>query len=173
MKLSFWLPSALTLSGLKPQRRRCLSSVLLHGGKKWLTSKVTSKCWMSVATNVPRFVSHYLDELPQVTFMNLDVCRKVEQLHTEVSAMKSVLQLQAETSKRSSLCHSGRGCQQRLWLSSGDWECCIKRKATSVATFNCGRGYLSCYLGASHPDSSEWICFVRRSQQLTTEVAGA
>lgn len=51
---------------------------------------------------VPRFVSHYLDELPPVTFTNMDVCgllRKLEQLHTEVSAMKHALHLQTETSE--------------------------------------------------------------------------
>ncbi|XP_057695242.1 zinc finger protein 184-like [Corythoichthys intestinalis] len=59
--------------------------------------KVLNEC----GDNVPRFVSHYLDELPPVTFANLDVCtilRKVEQLHAEVSALKSVLHLQVEAS---------------------------------------------------------------------------
>lgn len=60
--------------------------------------KVLNEC----GDNVPRFVSHYLDELPPVTFTNMDVCglfRKIEQLHTEVSAMKHALHRQTETSE--------------------------------------------------------------------------
>ena len=60
--------------------------------------KVLNEC----GDNVPRFVSHYLDELPPVTFTNMDVCglfRKIEQLHNEVSAMKHALHRQTETSE--------------------------------------------------------------------------
>lgn len=55
--------------------------------------KVLNEC----RNNVPRFVSHYLDELPPVTFTNMDV--KIEQLHIEVSAMKHALHRQTEMSE--------------------------------------------------------------------------
>ncbi len=54
--------------------------------------KVMNEC----GENVPRFVSHYLDELPPVTFSNMDVScllGKIEQLSSEVCAMKRVMQL--------------------------------------------------------------------------------
>lgn len=80
-------------------------NVLHKGVQKDVNSiKTCLKVLKECRDNVPRFVSH-LDELSPVTFTNLDVCsllRKVEQLHTEVSAMKSALQLQAEISE--SLC---------------------------------------------------------------------
>lgn len=68
--------------------------------------KVLNEC----GENVPRFVSHYLDELPPVTFSNMDVCgllRKIEQLHCDVSAMKHALHRQTEISE----------C---LWVSTAD-----------------------------------------------------
>ncbi len=49
--------------------------------------------------NIPRFVSHFLDELPPVTFNNVDVssllCR-MERLHSEVNALRHALKLQAD-----------------------------------------------------------------------------
>lgn len=60
--------------------------------------KVMNEC----GDTVPRFVSHYLDELPPVTFTSMDVCgllRKLEHLHAEVSTMRHTLNLQAEASE--------------------------------------------------------------------------
>ncbi|MEQ2308736.1 hypothetical protein AMECASPLE_031279 [Ameca splendens] len=57
---------------------------------------------MNAGDNVPRFVSHYLDELPPVTFTSMDVCgllSKMEQLHVAVSAMKQLVQCQAKVSE--------------------------------------------------------------------------
>lgn len=60
--------------------------------------KVLNEC----AENIPRFVSHYLEELPPVTFSNMDVScllGKVEQLASEVCALKRVMQLQVNVSE--------------------------------------------------------------------------
>ncbi|KAI9544828.1 hypothetical protein NQZ68_042202 [Dissostichus eleginoides] len=49
--------------------------------------------------NIPCFVSHHLDELPPVTFNNLDVSNllsKMERLHSEVCALRHVVEVQAE-----------------------------------------------------------------------------
>ncbi|XP_024152270.1 uncharacterized protein LOC112161417, partial [Oryzias melastigma] len=49
--------------------------------------------------NTPHFVSHYLEDLPPVTFTSLDVCallRRMERLYADVSAMKGALQLQVD-----------------------------------------------------------------------------
>ena len=48
--------------------------------------------------DIPRFVSHYLDDLPPVSFSNLDVScvlKRMEQLHSEVCALTRITQLQA------------------------------------------------------------------------------
>lgn len=60
--------------------------------------KVLNEC----GDNIPKFVSYYLDELPPVTFSNMDVCgllRKVEQLHADVSVLKHAMLRQSETSE--------------------------------------------------------------------------
>lgn len=60
--------------------------------------KVLNEC----GEDITRFVSHYLDELPPVTFTNMDVCgllRKMEHLHAEIIAMKQAAHLQAEASE--------------------------------------------------------------------------
>lgn len=46
--------------------------------------------------DIPRFVSHYLDELPPVSFDSIDVSsllRRMEQLSVELCSMKHALQL--------------------------------------------------------------------------------
>lgn len=58
-----------------------------------LCLKVLNEC----GSNIPRFVSYYLDELPPVTFSSLDVScllRRMEQLCAEVGALKHITQLQ-------------------------------------------------------------------------------
>lgn len=50
--------------------------------------------------NVPRFVSHHLDELPPVTFNSLDVScllGKIEQLGADITTMKQAVSLQTNT----------------------------------------------------------------------------
>lgn len=50
-----------------------------------------------VGENIPHFVSHYLDELPPVTFSTLDVScllGRIEHLSTEISAMKQAMSVQ-------------------------------------------------------------------------------
>ncbi|XP_050985703.1 uncharacterized protein LOC127177458 [Labeo rohita] len=50
--------------------------------------------------NVPRFVSHHLDELPPVTFNSLDVScllGKIEQLSVDFTTMKQAVSLQTNT----------------------------------------------------------------------------
>lgn len=60
--------------------------------------KVMNEC----GEKIPRFVSHYLNELPPVTFTNMDVSSllgRMEQLYAEVCSMKHAMQLQADVSK--------------------------------------------------------------------------
>ncbi len=60
--------------------------------------KVLNEC----GENVPRFVSHYLDELPPITFTNLDVSSllvKLERLKADVCSMKRAMQLQVNISE--------------------------------------------------------------------------
>ena len=57
--------------------------------------KVLNEC----GENIPRFVSHYLDDLPPVTFNNVDVSNllsKMERLHSEVAALRHAVKLQAD-----------------------------------------------------------------------------
>lgn len=57
--------------------------------------KVLNEC----GENVPRFVSHYLEDLPPVTFSSMDVCgllKKMEQLQADIGAMRSALQVQVD-----------------------------------------------------------------------------
>ncbi len=62
---------------------------------KLINIKVLNEC----GENIPRFVSHFLDELPPVTFNNVDVssllCR-MERLHSEVNALRHAVKLQAD-----------------------------------------------------------------------------
>ncbi|KAK9961749.1 hypothetical protein ABG768_007149 [Culter alburnus] len=55
--------------------------------------KVLNEC----GENIPRFVSHYLDELPPVGFGNMDasaLLSRVEQLSREVSNLREALESQ-------------------------------------------------------------------------------
>ncbi|CAM4574518.1 unnamed protein product [Leuciscus chuanchicus] len=59
------------------------------------TKQLLNEC----GANIPRFVSHYLDELPPVTFNNMDVSNllcKMERLHSEMCALRHAVKLQAE-----------------------------------------------------------------------------
>ena len=56
--------------------------------------KVLNEC----GENIPRFVSHYLDELPLVGFGNMDasaLLSRVEQLNREVSCLRGAMEAQA------------------------------------------------------------------------------
>ncbi|XP_069547329.1 uncharacterized protein [Brachyistius frenatus] len=60
--------------------------------------KVMDEC----GDNTPRFVSHYLDELPPVTSANADVWSllgRMKQLYAEVCSMRHVMRLQADVSE--------------------------------------------------------------------------
>ena len=98
---SEWIEtSKKTLFELCPSTQRNIS----HKGAQKDVNNIKSclKVLNECGDNVPRFVSHYLDELPPVTFTNMDVCgllRKVGQLHTEVSSVKHALHLQTEISE--------------------------------------------------------------------------
>ncbi len=57
--------------------------------------KILNEC----GEKIPRFVSHYLDELPPVSFNNLDISNllsKMERLHSEVCALRCTVKLQAD-----------------------------------------------------------------------------
>ncbi|KAF3843905.1 hypothetical protein F7725_015953 [Dissostichus mawsoni] len=96
---SEWIEtSKKTLFELCPEtKQRC---VAFKGNQKDANNiksclKVLNEC----GENIPRFVSHYLDELPPVTFNNLDVSNllsKMERLHSEVCALRHVVEVQAE-----------------------------------------------------------------------------
>ena len=60
--------------------------------------KVLNEC----RENIPRFVSHYLDEMPPVGFGNMDtsaLLSRVEQLSQEVSSLRRALGTQAEVTE--------------------------------------------------------------------------
>ncbi|ROL51267.1 hypothetical protein DPX16_1509 [Anabarilius grahami] len=60
--------------------------------------KVLNEC----GENIPRFVSHYLDELPPVGFGNIDasaLLSRVEQLSREVSSLREALEAQASVNE--------------------------------------------------------------------------
>ena len=96
---SEWIEtSKKTLFELCPEtKQRC---VAFKGNQKDANNiksclKVLNEC----GENIPRFVSHYLDELPPVTFNNLDVSNllsKMERLHSEVCALRHVVEVQAD-----------------------------------------------------------------------------
>lgn len=57
--------------------------------------KVLNEC----GENIHGLVSHYLDELPPVTFNNVDVSNllcQMERLHSEISALRHAVNLQAD-----------------------------------------------------------------------------
>lgn len=75
-----------------------------HKGEKKDINNIKSclKVMNECGENTPRCVSYYLDELPPVTFTNMDVSSllgRMEQLCSEVCPMKHAMQLQADVSK--------------------------------------------------------------------------
>ena len=76
---------------------------------------------------IPRFVSHYLDELPLVTFSNLDVSSllgKMERLHSEISTLRQAVKLLADVgenlpSMTGTIGHRANAVKRRLETSSG------------------------------------------------------
>ncbi|KAI9534214.1 hypothetical protein NQZ68_014510 [Dissostichus eleginoides] len=84
---SEWIEtSKKTLFELCPEtKQRC---VTFKGNQKDANNiKSCLKKLNECGENIPRFVSHYLDELPPVTFNNLDVSNllsKMERLHSEL-----------------------------------------------------------------------------------------
>lgn len=84
---------------LCPTTQRCVS----HKGSQKDVNNIKSclKVLNECGDNIPRFVSHYLDDLPPVTFSSLDISSllgKLERMQTEVCAMKQAMQLQADVS---------------------------------------------------------------------------
>lgn len=70
-----------------------------HNGPQKDSKNVRSclKLLNEAGENVPRFVSHHLDELPPVTFSSLDVScllGKIEQLSADINTMKQAVSLQ-------------------------------------------------------------------------------
>lgn len=89
--------------------------------------KVLNEC----GEHLPHFVSHYLEDLPPVTFTSMDVCSllgKIEQLHADIGALRCALQLQGEVCsdlrvittdvnrRVSNLECAGDGTQKSEWL---------------------------------------------------------
>lgn len=77
------------------QRNICHKGVNKDANNVKACLKVLNEC----GDQIPRFVSHYLDELPAVSFTSLDVCtllRKMESLHAEISTLKRAVHLQTE-----------------------------------------------------------------------------
>ena len=83
---------------LCPNTKQC--NVTFKGNHKDVNNiksclKVLNEC----GENVPRFVSHYLDELPPVTFNNMDVSNllcKMKRLHSEICTLRHTVKLQAD-----------------------------------------------------------------------------
>lgn len=96
---SEWIEtSKKTLFELCPEtKQRC---VAFKGNQKDTNNiKSCLKRQNECGENIPRFVSHYLVELPPVTFNNLDVSNllsKMERLHSEVCALRHVVEVQAD-----------------------------------------------------------------------------
>lgn len=75
--------------------QRCVA----HKGPQKDANNVKSclKLLNEVGENIPRVVSHYLDELPTVTFNSLDIScllGKIQRLSTDISAMKRAMSTQ-------------------------------------------------------------------------------
>lgn len=85
--------------------------------------KVLNEC----GDKIPRFVSHYLDELPPVTFNNLDVSSllsKMERIYSEISTLRHAVKLQADVSETLHSVTATLGCrvdaaERRLESSTG------------------------------------------------------
>ena len=89
--------------------------------------RVLNEC----GVNIPHFVSHNLDDLPPVTFNNLDVSNllgKIESLHNEVSALRHSAKLQADIEEelssrvavlesRDAVRNAGKTCEVRAGSS--------------------------------------------------------
>ncbi len=76
--------------------------IVAHTGLQKDSKNIRSclKLLNEAGENVPRFVSHHLDELPPVTFNSLDVTcllGKIEQLGADITTMKQAVSLQANT----------------------------------------------------------------------------
>lgn len=81
-----------------------------HFGSEWIESskkmlfdvnnvKSCLKVLNEAGENIPRFVSHHLDELPPVTFNSLDVScllGKIERLAMDISTMKQPMSAQTD-----------------------------------------------------------------------------
>ena len=76
----------------------------LHCGSQKDTNNIKAclKVLNECRENIPRFVSHYLDEMPPVGFGNMDtsaLLSRVEQLSQEVSSLRRALGTQAEVTE--------------------------------------------------------------------------
>lgn len=80
-----------------PTTQRCVS----HKGAQKDENNIKSclKVMNECGENIPRFVLHYLDELPPVTFTISNLLVKLERLQADVCPMKCAMQLQANISE--------------------------------------------------------------------------
>lgn len=95
-----------------PTTQRCVS----HKGAQKDENKIKSclKVMNECGENIPRFVMHYLDELPPVTFTSLDVSNlqvKLECLQADVCSMKRTMQLRANVSEDTQTIAADLDCQ--------------------------------------------------------------
>lgn len=121
-----WIESSKnTLFELCPNTKlRCVQ----HKGTQKDANNIKSclKLLNECGDKTPRFVSHYLDELPPVTFNSLDVSSllaKMERLHSEVSTLRQAVSLQADTGENLramtvSIGHRVNAVERRLGASS-------------------------------------------------------
>ncbi|KAL7393611.1 hypothetical protein ABVT39_013607 [Epinephelus coioides] len=98
---SEWIESSKkVLFELCPTLQRYVS----HKGQQTDANNIKSclKVLNACGENIPRFVSHYLDELPPVSFSNMDVWSllgRMEKMHVEICSLKKTMQLQADISE--------------------------------------------------------------------------
>lgn len=72
---------------------------MAHKGPQKDVNNVKSclKLLNEAGENIPRFVSHYLDDLPPVTFNSLDIScliGKIEHLSSDISDMRQAMSMQ-------------------------------------------------------------------------------
>ncbi|XDV40281.1 hypothetical protein PO909_009399 [Leuciscus waleckii] len=137
----------------KSSSQRCLA----HKGPQKDVNNVKSclKLLNEAGENIPRFVSHYLDELPTVTFNSLDIScllGKIERVSTDISAMKQAM------SAQTNICEDLRlvtaGINQRLCVieqpEPGGGDASISQvnvdparsRAVHRASSDCGQSWL-------------------------------
>lgn len=111
-----------------------------------LCLKVLNEC----GENIPRFVSHHLNDLLPVTYSSMDVCCllwRMDQLCAEVGALKHVVQLQADVCEQ--VMTNAVEVDQRVTAL----ECRSEVLAEPVTLNAQGSGIASHFLLGKHVDS--------------------